>query len=464
MMKRVLVAAAAAITPMLAGVSAQAQVRAAGSDFYFAFAHPDALPQFRMTALPPEPWSQQDPAVALYRQGRAELNDHKYDRAAETFARIVERYPKSTYAPDAYYWQAFARYQAGDYDQARAVLREQQRRYPKAATAGDGRSLLARIQAAQARSGNSDAAASVATAAKASVQGCPKDDDDEDIRITALNSVLTMNAERAIPLLKQVLAKRDECSAALRRKAVFLVSQKRGADTEDILLSAARNDPDKEVRSQAVFWLSQVNSDRAVGYLEDILRSATDNEVRDKAIFALSQHRGERASQAIRSFAENAANPHELREKAVFWIGQRHEPDNAAFLKTLYGREPNQEIKDKILFSLSQQRGNEAWLMDVAMKEGENIEMRKKALFWAGQSRNTSIADLNNLYDRISNREMKDQLIFVYSQRREPQAVDRLMAIAKSESDRELRKKAIFWLSQSKDPRVAEFLMQLVNQ
>ena len=59
---------------------------------------------------------------------------------------------------------------------------------------------------------------------------------------------------------------------------------------------------------------------------------------------------------------------------------------------------------------------------------------------------------------------MKEQLIFVYSQRREREAVDRLMSIARSENDRELRKKAVFWLSQSKDPRVADFLMQLINQ
>jgi len=64
----------------------------------------------------------------------------------------------------------------------------------------------------------------------------------------------------------------------------------------------------------------------------------------------------------------------------------------------------------------------------------------------------------------MSNREMKEQLIFVYSQRREREAVDKLMSIAKNETDRELRKKAVFWLSQSKDPRVAEFLMQLINQ
>ncbi len=453
-----LITAVLAIAPMLASTQAgQAQ-----QPLKHVYATADA----RALRAPhiPEAWQEQDPAVALYKQGRTQLNGGNYKRAAQIFGEIVRKYPRSTYTPDAYYWQAFALYKAGDNTEARAVLAAQQKSYPKAATARDGATLLAQINSRLAQAGDAGAAQVVTNLATTSVQGCPSDDDEDDVRIIALNSVLTMNSQQAVPLLKQILARRDACSAALRRKAVFLLSQKRSPEVEDMLLSAARNDPDKEVRSQAVFWLSQVNTERSVGYLEEILKSSSDVEVQEKAIFALSQHRDEHAARILRGYAENASAPADLREKAVFWIGQRHGPDNAAFLKTLYGREKNLDLKDKILFALSQQRGNESWLMDIAMNENENIEMRKKALFWAGQSRNTALAELAGLYDRIQNREMKDQLIFVYSQRREPQAVDKMMAIARSEPDRELRKKAIFWLSQSKDPRVAEFLMQLINQ
>ena len=80
-----------------------------------------------------------------------------------------------------------------------------------------------------------------------------------------------------------------------------------------------------------------------------------------------------------------------------------------------------------------------------------------------GQS-NYPLSELATLYDRMPNREMKEQLIFVYSQRNEKAAVDRLMQIARTEPDRELKKKAIFWLSQSSDPRVAEFLASLLEK
>ena len=91
------------------------------------------------------------------------------------------------------------------------------------------------------------------------------------------------------------------------------------------------------------------------------------------------------------------------------------------------------------------------------------MEIRKRALFYAGQA-HAPTADLTALYDRTRDREMKEQLIFVYSQRKDAQAVDKLMDIARRETDSELRKKAVFWLGQSRDPRAAQFLVGLINQ
>jgi HEAT repeat protein len=443
-----------AIAPMMASVPMQAQT--------FVPATPARAPLAYVTttpSVPPMPWHEQDPAVALYKSARQRLNDGNYKGAAELFRQIIVKYPRSTYTPDAYYWQGFALYKAEEYDGAYGALDTQQKRFPKAATARDGAGLLVRVNAERAKAGNADAGVKVVGSAKAAAtQGCSGD---PEMQAEALNAFLHMNSEQAVPMLKQILARRDRCSVELRRKAVFLVSQKRGADAEDILLGAARNDPDKEVREQAVFWLSQVGSERAVGYLEDILKTSTDRDIQDKAIFALSQHRSDRAAQIIRDYATNKSAAVELREKAIFWLGQKK--GNEQYLRTLYTNETNAELKEKIIFSISQQSGSGSWLMEVATNESEDIEMRKKALFWAGQNRGTSMAELTGLYDRMKNREMKEQLIFVYSQRREKDAIDKMMSIAKTDPDRELRKKAIFWLSQSKDPRVAEFLMSLIN-
>jgi len=87
----------------------------------------------------------------------------------------------------------------------------------------------------------------------------------------------------------------------MRRKAVFIVSQKRTAETSRILLDAARTDPDREVRGQAIFWLSQVPGDSTVIALDSILQASTDPELQEKALFALSQHRSPKAGAALRA-------------------------------------------------------------------------------------------------------------------------------------------------------------------
>jgi hypothetical protein len=119
----------------------------------------------------------------------------------------------------------------------------------------------------------------------------------------------------------------------------------------------------------------------------------------------------------------------------------------------------------QIVFSLSQQRSaeNARWLLERARDASEDLELRKQALFWAGQG-GAPIADLVGIYDQMPDRAMREQLIFVYSQRKDPAAVDKMFDIARRDPDRELRTRAIFWLGQSKDPRVMQFLSDLINE
>ena len=424
-----------------------------------------------------------DPADSLMRLANDALARGDYRRAMELFRSARSRFPKSARLGESLYLESFALYRTGDArDMTRALstLDELKAKYPGANTR-DAATLRLRICGVLARQGDSACAEDVTAAAAgrggaggaaggtAGVRaggragGCADDEDDE--RTAALNALLQMDADRAMPILTRIIARRDACSEVLRRRAVFLISQKQTAETADILLKVAKSDPDAEVREQAVFWLSQVRDERAVDMLSDILGSEGDASLKEKALFALSQHKSERANTLLRGYAEREAEPGELREKAVFWLGQRRSPENAEFLRTLFGKSTNEELREKILFSLSQQRGtgNDRWLMEIAGNTKEPIEIRKKALFWAGQT-GVSMAQLAGLYATMSDRDMKEQMVFVYSQRRDPAAVDKLMEIARSEKDKELRKKAIFWLGQSRDPRAAGFLAELIDR
>jgi HEAT repeat protein len=218
------------------------------------------------------------------------------------------------------------------------------------------------------------------------------------------------------------------------------------------------------VRGNAVFWLSQVNSDRAVTALETILRSSRDTELQEKALFALSQQQSPRALGILRAYAEREDAPEDLRANAIFWLGQRSGSEDAGFLRALYGRIRNPELREKILFSISQS-GDPAsadWLLDIARNRQEPIELRKNALFWAGQGK-ASIGELVRLYADVNDSEMREQLVFVYSQRGEREALDKLLDLARRDPDPEIRKKALFWIGQSKDPRATKIIEDILE-
>lgn len=485
--------------------------------------------------IPAASWAPRDTADSLWRRGRIAISEESWEGAANAFRAIVERYPKSVYAGDALYWEAFALQRVGaqsDLRRAAAALVRQRVEYLRAATyvSGESAALLARVNGRLARSGDAEAAAAVsgiaaaiaeititsvgqamsiaaaelarvgpeverglAEAAREMAQGsariaggarggarggsrggrsddippgCENAVDDE--RIEALNALIHMDSELALPILRKVLERRDKCSELLRRKAVFLVSQKNTEEAFDILANTARSDPDRPTREDAVFWLSQSKSARAVDVLEQILlRDAPDEEMQKNALFSISQTGNDRAQRILRDFAKRRDLSTDVRAEAIFWLGQRKGEENAAFLRELYGSLESTELKERVLFSIAQSRSpeNSRFLLQQAKDRRLDPEMRKTALFWAGQS-GAPVKDLAEIYDSGGDdTELRKQVIFVLSQRRnDAAAVDKLFDIARKESDRDLRRQAIFWLGQSRDPRVAKLLEELINK
>lgn len=210
--------------------------------------------------------------------------------------------------------------------------------------------------------------------------------------------------------------------------------------------------------------LGTVPVNDAVDYLMS-LANRDDGRASGEAIFPVTLAEGVDLVSRLGSIAENESRSDDLRGQAIFWLGQSRTDRSGDYLRSLFRKTRDEDVRDKIIFSISQQNDEDSqnWLVDLASNSSESVELRKKALFWAGQT-GTPFARLASMYDRTREREMKDQMIFVFSQRRESQALDKLMNIAKNDPDREARRKALFWLGQSHDPRVSTFLSDIINR
>ena len=89
------------------------------------------------------------------------------------------------------------------------------------------------------------------------------------------------------------------------------------------------------------------------------------------------------------------------------------------------------------------------------------LETRKQALFWFGQG-DAPTKTLVGLYDNLDAQSLREHFTFVVSQRRDNEAIDKLIDIARGDRDSDVRKQAMFWLGQTKDPRAIKFFHDIL--
>ena len=94
----------------------------------------------------------------------------------------------------------------------------------------------------------------------------------------------------------------------------------------DRLLRLARTDPDEELRGKAIFWLSQTAGREVTRQLAGLAQDANENrEIQEQAVFAISQRPREEGVPALVQIAREHRDP-EIRKKAMFWLGQSKDP------------------------------------------------------------------------------------------------------------------------------------------
>jgi len=419
---------------------------------------------------PRGPWLQGDPADSLYKASYELLNRGEWRRAAAGFGTIPQRFPNSGYAPDALYWQAFALYRIGGTDDLKAALTSLETlrtKFPSAKTQSDAAALTTRIRGTLASRGDRDAERALRTTMSGEQGQRTCDREDIAVRSEALRKLAETDPTSVAPTVKRVLARKDECSAPLRRQAVYVLGRWGDAEAPAMLRDVALNDPESEVRRAAIQYLAQSPSDVAVNTLDELLRTSTDESVQRTAARALASSPSPRAKQAVRSLIERTDAPERLRIEAVggFENSERTTDEDAAWLRGVYPKIDNPRVKARIARVIGHLGGdqNDQWLLGLMRNNDEPLEVRTAALSRVA-SRNMPIGDAVKLYSSVADRQMREQLINVYGQRREPEATDKLLDIVKNDTDPNLRKSAINALMRKNDPRATKLLLEIIDK
>lgn len=454
-------------------------------------------------SLPPAPWAPADTADALYRRARELMSDGQHREAAEIFRTIWSQHGSSEYASDAPYWEAFNLYRAGGEPNLRRALeslRVQAGRFASATTVrnGEARTLETRIQGMLAETGDEAAARAVSVLAETAVvavsqaresvarsqavqsatrarleqarsvterrreelpPGC--DEEEVEIKRAALNALVGMGPTHAVPVFRDVVESDDPCAAVLRRSVPILLARSgmRSEEAIGLLLELARSQ-DEEVAGRALTYLGQTDDPRALAYLEEVAVSGSV-ERRSRALSGLARSGGPEAARVFRTVAADRSAPEDLRASAITHLTRMDDGPPLGFFRELYANDPALRVR-----VVRAARGLDdpavlPWLLEVAADEGAEEDVRKAALYAAGR-RDDGLDRLLALYPRLPP-SLKGYFIYSVSSRDEPEALDFIIEVARSEEDPDLRKTAIQWLGRSRDPRAVQVLREIIG-
>ena len=118
-----------------------------------------------------------------------------------------------------------------------------------------------------------------------------------------------------------------QSSVSVGKKAIFPATLADSVVIWPQLMQLARDaNVPSETRRDAVFWLGQMAGDTVTANLSQLVAEDTvDRAVRESAVFALSQQPHGEGIPALIRVAQTNRDP-SVRKKALFWLGQSNDP------------------------------------------------------------------------------------------------------------------------------------------
>ena len=458
------VAAMPAIAPMAELATMQA-MESFNHDFNFDF---DFAHKFAPSVAFEQDWQQPDPADSLYRVAYESMNRGDWRRAADLFAQIPEKYPRSRRLLSAAYYEAFMNYRIGSLESLRnayKILTEKAKGPTTSATAAEIASLTTRVRGALAARGDQRAATDLEKSAQG---GNACDKEDIQVRVEALSALAQADMNSATPMLLRVLDRKDACSLELRRRALSILLRRADTAATSAAIRVARNNEENiSLRTDAISFLSKLPGDNAIATLQDLMRTSEDANIQRAAVRSLSRSDNARARQSIRALIERSDVSETLRAEALTsFDAERSNGEDAAYLRALYPRLQGERLRSAAISAIARLGGetNERFLLDIARNQSESSETRAAAISRLTRAQSVSIADWQRMYESAESRSIRHRIIQVYQQRTEPEAVDRLVEIIEKGTDPQLRSSALNALKVRDDARAQKLLQAIIDR
>jgi outer membrane protein assembly factor BamD (BamD/ComL family) len=370
---------------------------------------------------------------AQYSEGTRAINDGRWPEAVAIFSQLAQQ--KGSRADAATYWKAYAENKEGRSAAALETCAGLRRTYPHSNWINECGALEIEIRG---RSGDP-------------VQ--PQAEQNEDLKLLALNSLMQQDEARALPIIEQILT-RDN-SQKLKDRALFVLAQDSSPQAHQVLMQIAHGQKDPALQKKAIQMIAVSGGKQSVDQLGDIYRQSNDEAVK-KAILDAYLITG--SPDPLLEAASRESNP-ELAKSAVNSLGAMGATSQ---LLELYNRTSNEETKAAIINGLvaSGKKGGDA-LATISQSE-TNPELRVKAIRNMGVSGGMSaapalVADYKKSSDMATKKAVL-QALFLAGDSHD------LVELARAEKDPALRQEIVQQLSIMHSKEATDYMLEILNK
>ena len=389
-------------------------------------------------SAPPALWADDNAAgqskeEALYSDGTRAINDAHWSQAEQIFRNVASQH--GARAEAALYWEAYAENKQGNASRALEICAQLRHAYPQGNWVKECSALEIEIH------GKSDDPVP------------PQAEQDEELKLLALNSLMQQDEEHAVPIIQQIL--NSDKSEKLKERALFVLGQDQSPQAQALLGHVASGDRNPGLQRKAIQMMAVTRGKQAAETLANIYRQTTNQEIKNTI---LHTYLIIGTPDPLVEAARHESNP-ELVRTAVHTLGAMGATSQ---LLTLYHDSSSPEVKAEVISGLipAGQKGAEA-LSNIAGSE-QDPELRRKAIRNLGIAGGMSAAPaLVATYRKNPDVETKKavaQALFLAGDSHD------LIELARAEKDPAVKQSLVQQLSLLHNKEATDYMIEILNK
>jgi HEAT repeat protein len=369
----------------------------------------------------------------LYSEGTRAINDAHWAQAESIFQNLASQHGPRAEA--ALYWEAYAENKQGNAARALEICAQLRHAYSQGNWVKECSALEIEIH------GQSDNPTP------------PQEEQDEELKLLALNSLMQQDEARAVPIIQQIL--NSDKSEKLKDRALFVLAQDQSPQAQALLGQVASGERNPALQRKAIEMLAVTRGKQAAGTLANIYRQSTNAEVKN-AILHTYLVIG--TPDPLVEAARHESDP-QLVRTAVHTLGAMGATSQ---LLSLYHASSNPEVKGEVISGLipAGQKGAEA-LGSIAGSE-QDPELRRKAIRNLGVAGGMSAAPaLVAIYKKntdLETRKTVAQALFLAGDSHD------LVELARAEKDPAVKQSLVQQLSLMHDKEATDYMLEILNK